>query len=62
MILRPGQNVGIITKIVQLLIPYSKCGYVGTPGTTGVSKHYITEYAIGNMKIKTVNHRHLNSL
>ena len=61
-----GQNVGILTKVDPFLdlyrteerlafpMPNSKCGYVGTPGTTGVSKHYITEYAIGNMKIAMI--------
>jgi len=61
-----GQNVGILTKIDPIFNLYrtesrtsypmlnSKCGYVGTPGTTGVSKHYITEYAIGNMKIAMI--------
>jgi hypothetical protein len=61
-----GQNVGILTKIDPIVDLYrtesrisypminSKCGYVGTAGTTGVSKHYITEYAIENMKIAMI--------
>jgi exonuclease III len=51
-----GQNVGFLTKIDPIIdlyrseerisypIPGSKCGYTGTPGTSGVSKHYITEF------------------
>ena len=61
-----GQNVGILSKIDPIVDLYrtesrisypmlnSKCGYVGTPGTSGVSKHYITEYAIGNMKLAMI--------
>lgn len=61
-----GQNVGILSKIDPIVDLYrtesrisypmlnSKCGYVGTAGTTGVSKHYITEYAIGHMKIAMI--------
>ena len=63
-----GQNVGIISKLVPIVdlyrtedrlgfpMPNSKCGYVGNgkSQTTGVSKHYITEYAIGNMKIAMI--------
>lgn len=51
-----GQNVGMITRIdpntdlkrteekFGYPISGSKCGYTGTPSTTGVSKHYFTEY------------------
>jgi hypothetical protein len=51
-----GQNVGILTTInplknlfrteekLQYPLANSTCGYTGSPGTTGVSKHYITEY------------------
>ena len=57
-----GQNVGLITKIspertlyrtdvkINYPIPNSKCGYTGT-GSSGVSKHYITEFNINNIKI-----------
>jgi exonuclease III len=60
-----GQNVGMITKIdpnVNLYrfedkykypIDGSKCGYTGS-GTSGVSKHYITEYKINNMNIAII--------
>lgn len=57
-----GQNVGILTRLdpfvnlyrteikVSYPIPDSKCGYNGT-GSSGVSKHYITEFNIGNMNL-----------
>ena len=57
-----GQNVGMITKIDPLVSLYrtetrvnyplvgSKCGYTGSPGSSGVSKHYITEFAFDNLK------------
>jgi exonuclease III len=53
-----GQNVGMITRIdpitnlyrteerVSYPIPNSNCGYTNTPTTSGVSKHYITEFAL----------------
>jgi exonuclease III len=53
-----GQNVGLLTKIAPIAnltrteermtypLPGSKCGYLGEPGTVGVSKHYITEYLL----------------
>lgn len=53
-----GQNVGLMTKITPIAnltrteermtypLPGSKCGYLGEPGTVGVSKHYITEYLL----------------
>ena len=57
-----GQNVGMITKVDPLINLYrtetkvsypiagSKCGYTGSPSTSGVSKHYITEYKFGDLK------------
>lgn len=51
-----GQNVGMLTRInpttdltrteekISYPINGSSCGYTGTQGTTGVSKHYITEF------------------
>lgn len=51
-----GQNVGMLTRIdplvslyrteekIQYPLPDSHCGYTGSPGNVGVSKHYITEY------------------
>lgn len=62
-----GQNVGMITKIdpnvdlyrsevrVNYPIPNSKCGYSGNTGSTGVSKHYITEYKINQMNIAFIS-------
>ena len=57
-----GQNVGMLTRIdpltslyrseerVSYPVPGSKCGYTGAPGTSGVSKHYITEFNLGGLK------------
>jgi exonuclease III len=51
-----GQNVGMLTRVDPLVnlyrteikynypLPDSKCGYTGTTGSSGVSKHYITEF------------------
>jgi len=51
-----GQNVGILSRIdpskdlyrteerISYPIPGSKCGYTGEPSTSGVSKHYISEF------------------
>ena len=51
-----GQNVGMLTRVDPLKTLYrseskhnypisgSKCGYTGPSGSSGVSKHYITEY------------------
>jgi len=53
-----GQNVGMLTKIDPLISLYrteeranypiegSLCGYSGAAGTSGVSKHYITEFTL----------------
>lgn len=58
-----GQNVGMLTRIDPLVslyrtelkynypIPGSKCGYTGPVSSTGVSKHYITEFEFGGMNI-----------
>ena len=57
-----GQNVGMLTRIDPLVSLYrtedkynypiegSKCGYTGS-GSTGVSKHYITEFKLGTMNV-----------
>lgn len=62
-----GQNVGMITKIDPLLNLYrteekynypikdSSCGYTGTQSSTGVSKHYITEYKLGDYNIAFIS-------
>lgn len=61
-----GQNVGMITKIDPAINLYrsedrydypissSKCGYNGTGGNTGVSKHYITEFKINDIDIAMI--------
>ena len=61
-----GQNVGVLTRIdpyihlyrteerVEYPIPESLCGYTGPTGSTGVSKHYITEYKINGMRIAVI--------
>jgi len=61
-----GQNVGILTKVDPILslyrteervtypIPDSKCGYTGEEGTTGVSKHYITEMEFSGLRIAVI--------
>ena len=58
-----GQNVGMLTRIDPLVSLYrtelrydypiygSKCGYTGTSGSSGVSKHYITEFTFNRMKV-----------
>lgn len=61
-----GQNVGMITRIdpninlyrseerVSYPIQNSKCGTTSSSGTTGVSKHYITEMTISGMNIALI--------
>lgn len=61
-----GQNVGMLTRIDPSISLYrseakfsypiegSKCGYAGT-GSTGVSKHYITEFKINNFNIAFIS-------
>jgi exonuclease III len=58
-----GQNVGMITRIDPIVSLYrdesrynypvngSMCGYDGEPSSSGVSKHYITEFNINNISI-----------
>ena len=58
-----GQNVGMITKIdpknslyrseekIEYPIEGSKCGNVDHSSTSGVSKHYITEFELNNLKV-----------
>jgi len=60
------QNVGLLTKIdplkplnrteerVEYPVPDSKCGYTGSPGTTGVSKHLIAEFAINTRSVALI--------
>lgn len=61
-----GQNVGVLTKIdpdTDLMrnedrgsypIPGSTCGYTGSPGTSGVSKHYYTTLQINAIPVAIV--------
>ena len=62
-----GQNVGLLTKIDPLInlyrteerenypTPESTCGYTGIITSTGVSKHYITEFFLNNMMIAFIS-------
>jgi len=62
-----GQNVGMLTRIDPLRslyrtelkynypIPGSKCGYNGSTTSSGVSKHYITEFNFGGMNIAFIS-------
>jgi exonuclease III len=61
-----GQNVGILTRVDPNLSLYrreervtypisgSTCGYTGAEGTTGVSKHYITEMEMSGIRIALI--------
>jgi len=58
-----GQNVGMLTRIDPAVtlyrteikynypLPGSKCGYTGSAGSSGVSKHYITEFKFNGYNI-----------
>jgi exonuclease III len=61
-----GQNVGMLTRIDPIVnlyrtevkytypIPNSNCGYTGSSGTYGVSKHYITEFKLFNTDVALI--------
>lgn len=61
-----GQNVGMLTRIDPIVSLYrseekisypisgTKCGTTTANGTSGVSKHYITEFKIGKMNIAMI--------
>ena len=61
-----GQNVGLLTRIDPLInlyrselkynypLPDSKCGYTGSSGSSGVSKHYITEFKLGTYNVALI--------
>lgn len=61
-----GQNVGMITRIdpkinlyrdeerVNYPLPNNKCGSTTSSGTTGVSKHYITEMSISGINVAII--------
>lgn len=58
-----GQNVGMLTRVDPIVdlyrtemkydypIPGSTCGYTGVPSSSGVSKHYITEFKFNGYNI-----------
>jgi exonuclease III len=58
-----GQNVGMLTLIDPVKSLYrselkhnypvvdSTCGYTGSPGSSGVSKHYITEFSFNGLNV-----------
>jgi len=58
-----GQNVGMLTRVDPLInlyrtelkynypLPGSKCGYSGSVGSSGVSKHYITEFKFNGYNV-----------
>ena len=62
-----GQNVGMLTRIDPLKSLYrsdlkynypitdSNCGYTGSGGSSGVSKHYITEFEFNGMNIAFIS-------
>jgi exonuclease III len=62
-----GQNVGMLTRVDPLKslyrtelkynysIPGSKCGYTGSVSSSGVSKHYITEFQFNEINIAFIS-------
>lgn len=62
-----GQNVGMLTRIDPLKslyrtelkynypIPGSKCGYTGSVSSSGVSKHFITEFTFNNLNVAFIS-------
>lgn len=62
-----GQNVGMLTRVDPTVTLYrtefrydypifgSKCGYTGSPGSSGVSKHYITEFVFDRMNVAFIS-------
>jgi len=61
-----GQNVGMLTRIDPIINLYrseekvnypisgTKCGNTSVTGTSGVSKHYITEFNLGEMVVAMI--------
>lgn len=61
-----GQNVGMLTRIDPLINLYrseekvsypivgTQCGETSASGTTGVTKHYITEFNLGGMNVAMI--------
>jgi exonuclease III len=62
-----GQNVGMLTRVDPIKSLYrtelkynypidgSKCGYTGPISTTGVSKHYITEFIFNEINVAFIS-------
>lgn len=61
-----GQNVGLLTRVDPMAplhrtearadypLPGSKCGYNGTAGTEGVTKHLLAEFQVGEERVYMV--------
>jgi exonuclease III len=61
-----GQNVGMLSKITPSVPLYrtedrasyplkgSQCGYTGSDGSVGVSKHYISEFYLGDYRVAVI--------
>jgi exonuclease III len=62
-----GQNVGMLTRVDPLVnlyrtelkhkypLSYSNCGYTDSTGSSGVSKHYITEFKLNEYNIAFIS-------
>jgi exonuclease III len=62
-----GQNVGMLTRVDPLINLYrtelkhnypltgSNCGYTGSQSSSGVSKHYITEFKFNEMDVAFIS-------
>ena len=62
-----GQNVGMLTRVDPLKnlyrtelkynypIPGSNCGYTGSVSSSGVSKHYITEFKFNDINVAFIS-------
>jgi exonuclease III len=62
-----GQNVGLLTRVDPVINLYrtelkhnyplngSKCGYTGSQSSSGVSKHYITEFKFNGMNVAFIS-------
>lgn len=62
-----GQNVGLLSRITPRVPLYrteekceypiagSQCGYTGSPSKTGVSKHYITEFDLWDIRVAMIS-------
>ena len=62
-----GQNVGMLTRVDPIIdlyrseikynypLPNSNCGYTGSVGSSGVSKHYITEFKFNGYNVAFIS-------